>query len=242
MNNSISSIPFGNLALALIPALAVVGILYTWAHDYRKSLYALARMLVQLLLIGYFLSYVFETNNGGIVAVMLAIMLCAASWISMRTARQSLRKWFPKALVSIALGGGITLLVITQAVLQLKPWYLTTFMIPLAGMIFSNAMNSISLAAERLSAEMAQGSHYEKARNIALQAALIPITNMLLAVGLVALPGIMTGQILSGVSPLLAVRYQIMVMCMVYGSAGISAACFLVLARPEVRTAHSDAG
>jgi putative ABC transport system permease protein len=108
-------------------------------------------------------------------------------------------------------------------------------------MIFSNAMNSVSLAAERLGAELAQGSRYEQARNIALQAALIPITNSLLAVGLVALPGMMTGQILSGVSPLLAMRYQIMVMCMVYGSAGISAACFLTLSRPEARASQRDA-
>ncbi len=94
----------------------------------------------------------------------------------------------------------------------------------------------------KLGAELAQGSRYGAARNIALQAALIPITNSLLAVGLVALPGMMTGQILSGVSPLLAARYQIMVMCMVYGSAGISAACFLALAWPETHpTARSEA-
>ncbi len=241
MNSSISSISFGNLALAFVPALAVVALIYAWTHDYRTSLYAIARMLVQLLLIGYFLSYLFDTDSGGIVVAVLAVMLCTASWISMRTTGQPLRELYPKALGSIALGGGLTLLIITQAVLQLKPWYLTTYMIPLAGMIFSNAMNSVSLAAERLGAEMAQGSHYEQARNIALQAALIPITNSLLAVGLVALPGMMTGQILSGVSPLLAVRYQIMVMCMVYGSAGISAACFLTLSRPEVPAAQRDA-
>ena len=69
-----------------------------------------------------------------------------------------------------------------------------------------------------------------EARKIALQAALIPIVNSLFAVGLVSIPGMMTGQILSGVSPLIAARYQIMVMCMIFGAAGISAACFLWLA------------
>jgi putative ABC transport system permease protein len=139
------------------------------------------------------------------------------------------------------LGGGLTLIVITQAVLRLNPWYLTSFMIPLTGMIFSNAMNSVSIAAERLNAELSQGSRYQQARNAAFRAALIPITNSLLAVGLVALPGMMTGQILSGVSPLLAVPYQIMVMCMVYGSAGISAACFVTLAKTETIPAFADA-
>lgn len=60
---------------------------------------------------------------------------------------------------------------------------------------------------------------------------MIPVINSLFAVGLVSLPGMMTGQILSGVSPLIAVRYQIMVMCMVFGAAGISAALFLQLGR-----------
>ena len=55
---------------------------------------------------------------------------------------------------------------------------------------------------------------------------MIPVINSLFAVGLVALPGMMTGQILSGVSPLIAVRYQIMVMCMMFGGAGLSAAVF----------------
>ena len=71
------------------------------------------------------------------------------------------------------------------------------------------------------------------ARGTALGAALIPITNAMLAVGLVSLPGMMTGQILSGVDPLLAVRYQIMVMCMVYAASGLAAAGFLVAIRSE---------
>ena len=70
---------------------------------------------------------------------------------------------------------------------------------------------------------------FDKARNIAFRASLIPITNSLFAVGLVSIPGMMTGQILSGISPLIAARYQIMVMCMVFGAAGISSACFLAL-------------
>ena len=105
-------------------------------------------------------------------------------------------------------------------------------MIPLAGMIFANSMNSVSLAVERLNAEINKGVPYAEARNIALQASLIPIINSLFAVGLVSLPGMMTGQILSGVSPLIAIRYQIMVMCMIFGSSGISTACFLVMIKP----------
>ncbi len=139
------------------------------------------------------------------------------------------------AFISIIIGGGLTLILVTQGVLNLKPWYQPQLMIPLAGMIFANAMNSVSLAAERLNAEMANKVPYEEARKIALQAAMIPVVNSMFAVGLVSLPGMMTGQILSGVSPQIAVRYQIMVMCMIFGSAGISAALFLVLGKAQFR-------
>ena len=87
----------------------------------------------------------------------------------------------------------------------------------------------MSLAAERFEAEHARGADPTTARRAALDAALIPQINSLLAVGLVALPGMMTGQILSGVEPLVAVRYQIMVMCMVFGSGGLGAVMYLVL-------------
>jgi putative ABC transport system permease protein len=104
-------------------------------------------------------------------------------------------------------------------------------MIPLGGMIFATSMNAVSLSAERLGAELTRGASYDDARRIAIRAALIPQINTLFAVGIVSLPGMMTGQILSGVTPLIAVRYQIMVMCMLFGASGLSAACFLVLQR-----------
>lgn len=92
----------------------------------------------------------------------------------------------------------------------------------------------VSLAAERLQAELRRGDDYLTARDTAMQAALIPIINALFAVGLVSLPGMMTGQILSGVSPLIAVRYQIMVMLMIFGSTGMATALFLVLIRAQM--------
>ena len=106
-------------------------------------------------------------------------------------------------------------------------------MVPLAGMIFANSMNAVSLAAERFEAERDRDVGYIEARSTALQASLIPIINSLFAVGLVSLPGMMTGQILSGVSPFIAARYQIVVMCMIFGSAGISSAIYLALAKPS---------
>ena len=233
MSNSVQIIPFTNLALAFIPVFVVAGILYKWTADGHNTLYAVFRMLVQLLLIGYFLIFIFESDSAWVVMGVLVVMLCTSSWIALRTIKSSRLLLYKKAFYAITLGGGITLLLITQGVLDLDPWYSPRYLIPLAGMIFANAMNSVSLAAERLTAEMDRDVQYEQARNIAFRASLIPITNSLFAVGLVSLPGMMTGQILSGISPLIAVRYQIMVMCMVFASAGISSAFFLKLLEPQ---------
>ena len=231
MNNPVPTIPFLNLAIAFIPVLVIVGIFYKWSLNAAGAVYAVARMLVQLLLIGYFLAFIFTSDNAPIVVVILIVMVLASSWIALGTVKTQRLKLYKNALLSIAVGGGAILLLVTQGVLYLRPWYLPQYIIPLAGMIFANSMNSVSLAAERLNAEMQRDVPYIQARQIAFRASLIPILNSLLAVGIVSLPGMMTGQILSGVSPLIACRYQIMVMCMIFGSAGISSACFLTLAK-----------
>ena len=233
MKNSIQIIPVFNLALAFIPVIAVIVIHYRWSQGCKNSLYAISRMLVQLLMIGYFLSFIFDSNSGLIVMAVITVMVIVASWISLRTIVNKQQLLYPKALVSLIIGGGVILILVTQFVLNLTPWYLPSYFIPLAGMIFANAMNSVSLAADRMEAEIDRSGNYEQARNVAFRASLIPITNSLFAVGLVSIPGMMTGQILSGVSPLIAARYQIMVMCMVFSAAGISSACFLTLVKPD---------
>ncbi len=232
MNSTITIIPFTKLALAFLPVLVVLVILHIWSLDYKRVIYGICRMLGQLLLIGYFLAYIFESDSGLVVMGVLTVMLLASSSIALSNMKDSQgSKWdlYRKALLSIVVGGALTLILISQGVLALDPWYLPRYLIPLAGMIFANSMNSVSLAAERFQAETARGETDKEARAIALRAALIPITNSLFAVGLVSLPGMMTGQILSGTSPLIAARYQIMVMCMIFGTAGISAALFLWL-------------
>jgi len=220
-------IPLENLMLAFLPAALVVGILHFWSREAKEALYGFARMLLQLSLIGYFLIFLFEADTSWVVLIVLTVMVLVSSWISLRTIKLPRTTLLPIALGAIFVGGGSTLLIITQGVLVLDPWYEPRFIIPLAGMIFAASMTSISLAGERFSAELGRGEPYEAARSTALKAALIPITNSLFAVGLVSLPGMMTGQILSGVSPLVAARYQIMVMCMMYAAAGLSSAGFL---------------
>ena len=191
-------------------------------------------MLGQLLIIGYFLTWLFASDSALIIVGVLVVMVVASSWIALRTVKAHRKQQFGAALVAVALGGVINLVLVTEGVLDLESWYQPQFMIPLAGMIFASSMNAVSLAAERLMAELSNNPPWDDARNIALKAAMIPVVNGLFAVGLVTLPGTMTGQILSGVDPLIAARYQIMVMCMLFGSAGLSTAIYLALVKKHL--------
>ena len=187
-------------------------------------------MLLQLMLIGYCLSYIFSTQSSTSTLAVLTFMVLCASWIALNVVEPLRHKLLKPTLLAMLVGGISTLFLITTSVLQLKPWYKLELVIPLAGMVFANIMTTISLCIERLVNEI-EHHEFEIARQNAFGAAMIPIINSLLSVGLVSLPGMMTGQILSGVSPLIAVRYQIIVMCMIFGSGGIACAIFLILVK-----------
>jgi len=229
MNTSIYTISLLDLFWVMIPVSMVIFIYIRWTQDRNTLFYALGRMLIQLILIGYVLTYIFASDSPRLIILILSVMLVAASVIALRPLQKQQKHIYLYSLVAIAVGGIFTLLVVVFGVLDLTPWYEARFLIPLAGMIFANAMNAVSIAAERYAIEEERELVYEEARAAAYKAALIPIINSLFAVGLVSLPGMMTGQILSGVDPLIAVRYQMMVMLMILGSAGISVAVYLIL-------------
>lgn len=233
---NILQLSYLDLSMAFLPVGIVLLLMWRWNSEFKSSSYAVLRMLIQLMLIGYALAYIFKTDQSWVVLIVLSVMLFSASWIALRTIDVSKKFLYSRAFVSILIGGGSVLILITQLVLDLETWYMPSYVIPLGGMIFANSMNSVSLAVERMQSEMSNHGDYLIARNASLKAAMIPITNALFAVGLVSLPGMMTGQILSGVSPFIAARYQIMVMCMIFSSCGLSAIVFLLLlkARPEL--------
>ncbi len=222
-------ITFTDLIFILLPLAVVCYIYQKWSNDKTTIPYATARMFLQLTLIGYILSYIFETKNFYIVMCILSIMLIVAGVIAMRPVAKKEKNLYMFSFFSIATGGSITLAFVILGVLDLELWYEPRFLIPLAGMIFANAMNSVSIGAERFETEYERNNNYIQSRNIAYKASLIPNINTLFAVGLVSIPGMMTGQILSGISPIVAVKYQIMVMCMIISSSGLSTALYLKL-------------
>ena len=229
MTDSVTIISLSKLSIIFIPVSLVIIIQYSISTEWKNSFYAIIRMLSQLIMIGYILSYIFSSDNYLIILCILILMISLASWIALGVVFEQRKKLYLSAFISILFGGGFPLFLVSHYLLQLEPWYMPRYIIPLAGMIFASSMNGISLAIDRLIAELRKNINYDDAKAIALKTALIPITNSLFAVGLVSIPGMMTGQILSGVSPIIAVRYQIMVMCMIYSAVGISSYLFLII-------------
>ncbi len=234
MNTSIYNISLLDLFWVMIPVAVVIVVYMRWTQDKATLFYALFRMLIQLMLIGYVLTYIFDADSPYLVVLILSIMLIAASMIALRPVQKRHKSLYLHAFISIFVGGFFSLGMVVFGVLDLNPWYEPRFLIPIAGMIFANSMNAVSISAERFESEINRGNGYIDARSTSYKAALIPIINALFAVGLVSLPGMMTGQILSGVDPLVAVRYQIMVMLMILGSAGISVAIYLLLLKKDI--------
>ena len=227
--DEITTIPLANLLLGFLPVILLIVIMKLWGLNALQPMYANLRMLVQLLLIGYVLTYIFETNQPIVVLFVVLFMILVSSWIALRPLEERGIKAFIIVVSSLAISGVGVLLLISQLIVELPRWFEPSFVIPIAGMIFANSMNTVSLAGERFTTEQRRGKTYHEARKIALETAMIPQINALLAVGLVSLPGMMTGQILSGIEPLTAARYQIMVMCMIFSTAGLSAVTYMSL-------------
>jgi putative ABC transport system permease protein len=224
------TITLSALALCLIPCLGVIWISQRWAGSGREMLIATGRMAVQLLAIGFALIFLFDTPNPWLGLVIVLVMIGVSALISVRVVTKQKSQALLHAGLALGVGGGLTLIFILFAVLGLQdPLYQPRVVIPMAGMVFANAMTAITLAAERLHSAQERGEDFTEARRVAWTAALIPQVNALLAVGLVSLPGMMTGQILSGVDPLIAVRYQVVVMAMILQASGYSVALFLWL-------------
>lgn len=229
-----------DLALSFVPAAFVLLLMAKSNLSVGKASSSLARMLLQLLVVGYALLWIFQKASPLFITLIVFAMMLAASWLALNVVQK--RSWalYKRAVLSILFGGGLVLVFITQGVLRIDPWYDPQYLIPLGGMIFSSSMTAISLALERFASDVKQTS-VKQARSAALNAAMIPVINSMLAVGVVSLPGMMTGQILSGVEPFIAARYQILVMTMVFSATGFTVFLFMYLLKKADFTQFTSA-
>ncbi len=199
----------------------------------KQMLVAVGRAFVQLTLIGYALTAIFAQDNLLLVLLIITIMTVIAGYTSGQRARG-----IPHArwLALLAIGVGTTLTLGLLIALQVFALTAAT-VIPIAGMIIGNAMNVCSLVMRRIQEEfngrrqeietaLALGATSRQAAEpylkTALQSGLMPIIDSTRTVGLIQLPGAMTGMILAGASPIAAVQLQIIVMYMLIGAAAFT--------------------
>ncbi len=209
------------------------------------------RTLLQLLLVGYVLAAVFRLDRPFVVLGVLAFMLSVAARTAAKRSPDRLGRMFPITLAALSGSSIAVLLFVTEFVIHVPRWYEPFVVIPLAGMIVGNAMNGAALAADRLAGEVAArrgeieallalgATPVRAARSAvraAMRAALIPSVNGLMTVGLVHLPGVMTGQILARTSPLSAVRLQVVIMYMLTATVAFASLGVVVLARRRLFT------
>ena len=237
-NYTLIDLGYLDLAIGLGLILTVAG-LSRWEQlklEYDIAI-AAVRTLLQLLAVGYVLKYIFALNNAAlIILAIIAMIVVAARTVTGRQKKQTRELSFLVAF-AMSVGSGISLFIATQIMLQIKPWYEPHYLIPLAGMVIGNSMNGATLAVERIDSEidlrrseieayLALGATAKQAAasciRAAMKAAMIPTINSMMVVGIVSLPGMMTGQILSGTSPLIAVKYQIIIMYMIAFSVAVS--------------------
>ena len=190
---------------------------------------ATVRTILQLFVVGAILDIIFRIDNPWAVLAVVLVMLTIAAVVSRNRIGKKIPRLLPLVWISIFVSTAFTLSYVNLLIVQPQKWYEPQYIIPLAGIILGNAINGAAIAGERLvstinasqleiETHLSLGATPQQAvaqyRKDAIRAGLIPILNQMMVIGIVTLPGIITGQILSGVNPLDAASYQILVMFM----------------------------
>lgn len=211
----------------------------------RSLAVAALRMVVQLLLVGFILEYIFALERP-LAVVGIGLVMCSLAGVTAvnRTSRR-----FPaiywNSLISVLASSYVVTGAALLGILDVHPWYKAQYAIPLLGMVLGNILNGVSLSLDRfmegatrerglIEGSLALGAtRWEAGHGLvreSLRTGMIPAINSMMVMGLVSLPGMMTGQLLAGASPTAAVRYQIVIMFMIAAATGLGALGVVLLA------------
>lgn len=236
-------IPLSALDLSVAALLVVLLALLSWRLRLgveRQLLIAALRSILQLLLLGLVLKALFAQQSPLLIGALALFMLGVAGYEVMARQQRRFRGGWGIGIGTLSMfisSFSITLLAL-HWVVQVKPWYTPQYLIPLLGMLLGNTMSGMAIALDNLTlnawqqrgvieARLILGQRWEQAigeiRRNALRSGLIPIINAMAAAGVVSLPGMMTGQILSGSPPLEAAKYQIMILLLIAVGTGLGA-------------------
>ena len=194
------------------------------------------RTFVQLFIMGFVLKYIFEIDKAYLILLIFVGMIFFAAITIRGRIKEKEVSFFLPTFVSMLISFMLVTVVVTSVVIQVKPWYEPQYFIPLGGMIVGNSMNAIAISLDRMFSDvrtgrekielfLSLGATYQEATadilKNSIRAGMIPTINAMMAVGIVFLPGMMTGQIMAGTDPVLSIKYQIIVMLMLSGSTAI---------------------
>lgn len=238
-NNSYIALDYSDIALAasLLIINAGASIVFRLGLG-RRLLVAATRMVAQLLMVGLVLKVLFADQSPALTAVVVMVMIGFAGYeIYGRLTRRLAGGWtYGIGAGSMTFAGiAVTILALSTQI-RPTPWYDPRYAVPLLGMVLGNAMTGVSLSLNRLlnsavrerpaiEARLCLGQSFGQAISgvvsEAMLSGLLPTINSMSAAGLVFLPGMMTGQILAGVDPIDAVKYQLLIMFLIAGGTGL---------------------
>lgn len=243
-----SYIVITNTQLVLAAMLLIVNVALSAAMRLgltRDLLIGTVRMTVQLALVGLVLEWIFQTSQPLLILLMAVIMASLAGVAAVqRTSRRFPGVWW-NSLVVISSSAFLVTGAAVTGILKVAPWYDPQYLIPLLGMVLGNALTGISLGLDRMLEGCVRNrnwietmlSHgatrweaaHEEIRQ-ALRTGMIPTVNAMMIMGIVSLPGMMTGQILAGAAPMDAVRYQMVIMFMIAACTALATLGVVLLA------------
>ena len=239
---------YGDIALAAV-LIGLNALLFIWLRLKleRQLVIAALRMLVQLSLLALVLKTLFELASPIYTGLAALAMVLFAGYEVLGRQQRRLAGWWGYGVgaSSILFAGTIVTVFALTTQVRPDPWYHPQFALPLLGMILGNTMTGVALGLDTLSTRVARERPAIEAMlalgatrraafrpfvREAMRSGLIPILNAMSAAGLVSIPGMMTGQILSGVDPIEAVKYQILIMFLIAGGTGIGVVCAVHMA------------
>lgn len=236
--NDIVDISLPRLAggyLLLILPLSIL--LYQRVRILKNVTIAVIRMTVQLLFVGFYLQVVFRYNNAALNLLWILVMVTVADVSILRGCKLNVKRFLLPLFIALLAGTGIPVLTFVVPILQRGNWLDAQYVIPLAGMVLGNCLRAdiiglnnfykaISANRKAYHQSLAEGARLHEALHPyfceALQAALLPTISSMATIGLVALPGMMTGVILAGADPMTAIKYQIAIMIAIFTGTAVT--------------------
>lgn len=211
----------------------------------RSLLVASVRMVVQLLLLGLVLQWVFNLDRWYIVLLIAAVMTTIAGVTAVQRNRRRYKGIWLDTILSVWLSSWlVTAFALFFVVTGIDRWYQPQYLIPLLGMVLGNTLNGISVGLSTFT-ESAHTRHGEIEAMLslgatrweacestvrhALRTGMTPIINSMMVVGLVSLPGMMTGQLLAGTEPSEAVKYQVVIIFLIASATALGTTAAVLL-------------